>query len=138
MNKINIWRVVTFLVCKIIHVLCLKGCPLVDGLPARNVVTMREALEGVGITLGELRPGTAVMVPMGRIGGAVGQPCVIAWAVVGGPASFVEGRPCADDLWWLDVYAIPGGPPIPQVYRADEILGVPALGLRMDGAPPRT
>ena len=37
--------------------------------------------------------------------------------------------------YWLDVYLIPDGPPMPQMYRVGEILGVPALGLHMDGAP---
>jgi hypothetical protein len=32
---------------------------------------------------------------------------------------------------------IPGGPPTPQMYRASEIIGVPALGLTMKGAPER-
>jgi len=94
--------------------------------------------EGLGITRQELVPGTVVMVPVGRIAAAVnGQPCIIAWAVVVGPVKDAGGPVYADhiDKYWLDVYVIPGGPPLPQMYRAEEILGVPALGLRMQGAP---
>lgn len=93
-----------------------------------------EDFEGLGITKRELQPGTAVMVPVGRAAAAVnGQPCVIAWAIVRGLAASGGGMP---ETWWLDVYAVPGGPPLPQMYRATEILGVPALGLSMAGAPP--
>jgi hypothetical protein len=91
--------------------------------------------EGIGVTPRELTPGTAVMVPVGQVDAAVnGGPCIIAWAVVRGPASEpVFTDPAA--MYWLDVYMVPGGPPLPQMYRAEAILGVPAPGLRMDGAP---
>ncbi len=97
--------------------------------------------EGVGVTPRELTPGTAVMVPVGQVAAAVnGQPCIIAWAVVRGPANESDAAVFTDPsaMHWLDVYMVPGGPPLPQMYRADAILGVPALGLRMDGAPERT
>lgn len=99
---------------------------------------MRSALEGVGITAHELTPGTIVMVPVGQ-GAALGngQPCIIAWAVVRGPASTADAAQFTDPaaMHWLDVYMAPGHPPMPQMYRADNILGVPALGLHMHGAP---
>ncbi len=37
------------------------------------------------------------------------------------------------DVWWLDVHMGPGVT-LPQMYRADQILGVPAVGLSMAGA----
>lgn len=105
-----------------------------------------EYYEGLGVTPRELVPGTVVMVPVGR-GSAIvnGHACVIAWAVVRGAAGFLSAsgaRPLeeADSTdpaaqWWLDVYTLPGGEPLPQMYRAGEILGVPAWGLSMHGAP---
>lgn len=98
-----------------------------------------ERFEGVGVTVQELQPDTAVMVPVGQANALVnGDPCIIAWAVVRGRASQTEALPDTDPaaLWWLDVYMAPGVR-LPQMYRADTILGVPALGLRMDGAPAR-
>jgi hypothetical protein len=94
--------------------------------------------EGVGVTPRELVSGTAVMVPVGAIASTVnGGPCIIAWAVVRGPADEADTKVLTDPAarYWLDVHMVPDGPPLPQTYRADEILGVPALGLRMDGAP---
>lgn len=92
--------------------------------------------EGVGITPRELRPGTVVMVPVGAIAALTnGQPCIIAWAAVLGAVDQGQDPTDPDGRWWLDVYAIPGGPPMPQMYRAGEVLGVPALGLQMEGAP---
>lgn len=94
--------------------------------------------EGLGVTARELVEGAVVMVPVGRlVAGINGDPCLIAWAVVVGPAD--GDIPLHDPraVWWLNVYTVPGGDPIPQMYPAGEILGVPALGLSMDGAPPR-
>lgn len=100
---------------------------------------MNKHLEGVGITTRELEPGTVVMVPVGQISAVVnGGPCVIAWAVVRGPAGdAADVFTDPDSMYWLDVYAIPGGAPLPQMYHAGSILGVPAIGLQMDGAPQR-
>lgn len=92
--------------------------------------------DGIGVTPRELTDGTAVMVPAGQISAMVnGGPCIIAWAVVRGPASESDAAAFTDPaaMYWLDVYMVPGEPPLPQMYRADDILGVPALGLRMDG-----
>jgi hypothetical protein len=99
---------------------------------------MKNWYEGLGVTARELAPGTVVMVPVGRLAAAVnGHPCVIAWAAVRCAATDPAPAPTdPDGVWWLDVYTIPGGDPLPQQYRAGEILGVPALGLSMDGAPP--
>lgn len=100
---------------------------------------MGTRFEGVGVTERELEPGTVVMVPVGQVNALVnGGPCMIAWAVVKGRAAKNAAAAFTDpsEMWWLDVYMVPGAPPLPQMYRADTILGVPALGLRMDGAPP--
>lgn len=102
---------------------------------------MDTRFEGVGVTPRELEPGTTVMVPVGQGNALVnGGPCIIAWAVVVGPASEADAAAFTDPaaMHWLDVYMAPGIPPLPQLYRADTILGVPALGLRMDGAPSTT
>lgn len=100
-----------------------------------------ERCEGVGITPRELMtPGTVVMVPVGAVSAVVnGGPCLVAWAVVVGPASESDSSVFTDPegMFWLDVYMAPGVPPLPQMYRADQILGVPALGLQMAGAPTR-
>lgn len=99
---------------------------------------MNEYFEGLGITRDELALGTPVMVAASRTDSLVnGNPCLIAWAVVRGPANPEKVGVDPGDAYWLDVYMIPGGPPLLQMYRAGEILGVPALGLTMDGAPPR-
>lgn len=98
---------------------------------------MSERLEGVGITLRQLEPNTVVMVPYGQ-GNAIvnGGPCIIAWAVVIGPVEKDNDPTDPKARYWLNVYLARGVEPMPQMYRAEEILGVPALGLTMDGAPP--
>lgn len=101
---------------------------------------MDTRFEGIGVTARELQPGTVVMVPVGQISAVVnGGPCIIAWAVVRGRVSEADAESSTDPaaMWWLDVY-MSGEKPLPQMYRADTILGVPAFGLRMDGAPERT
>lgn len=102
---------------------------------------MGTRFEGVGITPRELQPGSVVMVPVGQGNALVnGGPCIIAWAVVRGPADGDAVAPFTDpeQRFWLDVYSAGPGRSVPQMYRAGEILGVPALGLTMDGAPPPT
>lgn len=97
-----------------------------------------QRFEGLGITEAELRPGTFVMVPVGQVSATVnGGPCVIALARVIRPATGSESAVYVDHfgVWWLDVFMVPGGTPLPQMYRADDILGIPALGLTMDGVP---
>lgn len=100
---------------------------------------MCERWEGVGVTPRELEPGTVVMVPVGQ-GAAIinGGPCIIAWAIVRGPASEDDAAVFTDPTrkYWLDVYTGPGVF-LPQMYAADQILGVPALGLNQEGAPSR-
>lgn len=101
---------------------------------------MAKPHEGVGVTPRELAPGTVVMVPVGEFSALVnGGPCVIAWAVVRGPADESAAASFTDPsaMYWLDVYMVPDDDPLPQMYRADAILGVPALGLSMQGAPGR-
>lgn len=100
---------------------------------------MCERWEGVGVTPRELEPGTVVMVPVGQASAIVnGGPCIIAWAVVRGPASESDTAVLTNPkaVYWLDVYMGPGVY-LPQMYPAEQILGVPALGLSQDGAPPR-
>lgn len=84
--------------------------------------------EGLGVPDPVLRPGLVVAVPLGRIPAAVnGTECVITLGTVLGRA------PESDDTWWLEVYC-GAGIRLEQMYRAGEILGVPALGLEI---PPR-
>lgn len=100
---------------------------------------MADRFEGVGVTPRELKPGTVVMVPVGQVTALVnGGPCIIAWAQVLEPVTADDAAVFTDpkSMWWLNVYLSPYGPPMPQMYRADTILGVPALGLHMTGAPP--
>lgn len=108
--------------------------------PATSLQGMCEHFEGLGVTVRELQPGTIVMVPVGRLVAAVnGHPCLIAWAIVRGPAGDAAAKlGMSGERYWLDVYTIPGGPPVPQMYAPGEIIGVPALGLSMDGAPERS
>lgn len=94
----------------------------------------------LGVTTQQLVPGTPVMVAVGEgVSHINGDPTLIVWAVVRGPASESDTRQLNDPsgMWWLDVYSTGGGPPLPQMYRAGDILGVPALGLRMEGAAER-
>lgn len=86
---------------------------------------------------GELRPGTRVMVLAAGIAGIVNDhPALVAMAEVVGPAD-QDAAPSRDgsDRWWLNVHMGPGVPPLPQMYRRCEILGIPALGLTMAGLP---
>jgi hypothetical protein len=99
----------------------------------------RDRFEGVGVTPRELVKDTIVMVPVGQIAAQTnGQPCVIAWAVVIGPVETGTDTTDPQGRWWLNVYTIPGGEPMPQMYPAGQILGIPALGLTMEGAPAPT
>jgi hypothetical protein len=80
-----------------------------------------------------LKPGLAVMVPVGRISAVVnGGPSIICYATVRGKASETDAESFVDPdaMWWLDVHTGPGVK-LPQMYPAWEILGVPALGLAM-------
>lgn len=98
---------------------------------------MCERWEGLGVTPNELQPGTTVMVPVGQANAIVnGGPCIVAWATVRGPAGDSGASVFVDptSVYWLDVHMGPGVS-LPQMYRADQILGVPALGLTMAEAP---
>lgn len=102
---------------------------------------MSNYFEGLGVTTAELESGTVVMVPYGQVNTLVnGGPCLIAWAIVRRRVD--EHRTATaialSDKYWLDVYLSADSPPLPQMYAAGEILGVPALGLQMAGAPDRT
>lgn len=111
--------------------------------PLRILAAMgddRNLREGLGVPPAMLEPGLAVMVPVGTISAAVnGGPSIVAYATVIGRASEHDAAVMADpsEMWWLDVHMGPGIT-LPQMYRADQILGVPALGLTMPGLPPAT
>lgn len=97
---------------------------------------MCEKWEGLGVTGNELREGAQVMVPAGQIAALIeGHPCLIALATVIGPASgrdtthFTEQHKAAG-MWWLNVHMAPGVC-LPQMYPADQILGIPTLGIQM-------
>jgi len=78
--------------------------------------------EGLGVPEGMLRPGLAVMVAAGTVSAVVnGTPAIVCYATV-------IGRADEPGMWWLRVY-LGAGEPLPQMYRADHILGVPAIGL---------
>lgn len=95
---------------------------------------MCERWEGLGVTPRELMtPGTVVMVPVGQAAAIInGGPCIVAWATVIGPATEADAAVFTDPsaMYWLEVHNGPGVT-LPQMYRADQILGVPALGLKM-------
>jgi hypothetical protein len=79
---------------------------------------MSQRWPNLGIAPGMIGPGLSVMVCTGA---ALLGAAIICYATVAQAAD-------ADDTWWLDVHA--GGiEPLPQMYRADEILGIPAAGL---------
>lgn len=93
--------------------------------------------DGLGVPPAMLKPGLAVMVAWGTVAAlANGTPALIAYAEVVGPASESDAGVFNDpsDVWWLNVHMGPGAV-LPQMYRADQILGIPALGLApADGA----
>lgn len=80
-----------------------------------------------------LRPGLAVMVAVGRAAAAENaSPSVICYAeVVGRAPDGGPFHPAPGGLWLLDLHVALGTVLRGQTYRADEILGVPALGLAM-------
>lgn len=99
---------------------------------------MCERWEGLGVTSEQLREGVTVMVPTG-MGSAVvnGGPCVIALATVIGPARPQDDQIFKTDtfeMWWLNVHL--AGTTMPQMYRVDQILGIPTPGLAMTEPPP--
>jgi hypothetical protein len=90
---------------------------------------MCEHWEGLGVTREQLTPGALVMVPVGMVSAVVnGGPCVIALAEVVRRADPDVLGAEADDMWWLNVHLGPGVS-LRQIYRAKQILGVPAHGL---------
>lgn len=96
-----------------------------------SLTSMCERWEGLGVTPNELVPGTVVMVPVGQTNAVInGQPCIVAWATVTGPAGDDDAPVGPASMYWLDVHMGPGAT-LPQMYRADQILGIPALGLSM-------
>jgi hypothetical protein len=99
---------------------------------------MCERCEGLGVTPRQLEPGTVVMVPVGQGNALInGDPCIIAWATVLGPANDSDTAVFVnpEQMYWLDVHTGPGIV-LPQMYRADQILGVPAYGLKMSRPGP--
>lgn len=80
-----------------------------------------------------LQPGTAVMVPYTASAVVNGDPALICYATVRGLAAEADAAGFnGGPVYWLDVHT--GGPTtLPQMFRADQILGVPAFGLRPEG-----
>lgn len=100
---------------------------------------MCEQFQGLGITRDQLRPGTVVMVAVGRGVAALNDnPTVVTTATVEQRASSADKQVYRDqdaEMWWLTVHMAPGVD-LPQMYRADEILGVPSLAVRGLAASP--
>lgn len=85
---------------------------------------------GLGLHSHHLRPGLGVMVAYTLSAEVNNEPALICYARVIGQASRDDaavyvGNP---EVWWLDVYTAPGVT-LPQMFRVDQILGVPALGI---------
>jgi hypothetical protein len=98
---------------------------------------MCERWNGLGVTPSQLEPGTVVMVPVGQVSAVVnGGPCIVASATVRGRATDADASVYVDptDVYWLDVHMGPGVT-LPQMYPANQILGVPALGLSIAEIP---
>lgn len=96
--------------------------------------------DALGVPPRLLKRGLSVMVPVGALAASVnGSPSIVAYAITVGPASEDDAAVMTDpsSTWWFDVYVSPGAP-LRQMYRVDELLGVPALGLTMPGLPPVT
>jgi hypothetical protein len=86
--------------------------------------------DNVGVVVDDLRPGTRVIVPVGTVNAAVnGGSSLAALAVC-------RGQVDREGWWWFDVYMIPGGDPLPQMYPASQLLGLAADGLTMPGLDP--
>lgn len=96
-----------------------------------------QATEGLGVPVSMLQHGLAVMVATGTASAVVnGGPAIVCWATVRAPASPTDADGFVGGPWyWLDVH-MGGGVTLPQMYRADHILGIPALGLH-PGRPKR-
>jgi hypothetical protein len=74
-----------------------------------------------------IEPGDVVMVTVGGISAEINHHLrVVCLAVVRERAS--------DAHWWLEV-AVGPGTVLPQMYRDDEILGVPGRGITMPSGP---
>lgn len=85
--------------------------------------------EGLGVPEHMLQPGAAVMVPYVASAVVNGDPALICYATVRGLASEADAASFNGGPWyWLDVHT-GGGVTLPQMFRSDQILGVPALGL---------
>ena len=77
-----------------------------------------------------MRPGMDVMVAYTMDAAVNGNPALIAYARVLSPAAGddVQNWHDPDSVWWLQVYTAPGLS-LPQMFPADQILGVPAIGI---------
>jgi len=77
-----------------------------------------------------LRAGMHVMVLVGEVSSEINDhpPVVCAAKVVEPDGPHAPGPP----RWWLLAWTGGHVPPLPQSYSAEEILGIPALGLTWD------
>ncbi len=85
-------------------------------------------LDGVGVASDDLREGVRVIVP---VGAGTGSSSIAALAVCVGPDD-------AEGWWWFELFMVPGGSPLPQRYRVEDLLGLAANGLTMPGLDPAT
>lgn len=79
--------------------------------------------EGLGVPPGMIETGLAVMVAYTASALTNGDPALICYATVVAAAG--------DGSWWLEVHT-GAGTRLPQKFPAEQILGVPALGLKPD------
>ncbi len=86
--------------------------------------------DNVGVVAEHLKPGTRVVVPVGALNSAVnGGSSIAALAIC-------LGRAEREGWWWFDVYMAPGGEPLPQMYPAEQLLGLAPQGMTMPGLNP--
>lgn len=76
----------------------------------------------LGVPEQMLTSGAAVMVVAGGGGEPHYRPALICYATVDGPAD-------EPGVWWLSVHYGGTAGPLPQMFRTEEIVGVPAWGL---------
>lgn len=86
--------------------------------------------ESLGLRPGQIEAGLGVMVAYTISAAVNGDPPLICYAraiqqATPAEAAVFVGEP---EVWWLDVYTAPGVT-LPQMFRVDQILGVPAIGI---------
>lgn len=86
--------------------------------------------QDLGIPPQQIKPGLGVMVAYTLSAAVNNEPALICFARVverasSDDAAVFRGNP---EVWWLNVYTAPHVS-LPQMFRADQILGIPALGI---------